>query len=290
MLDYTHLEALYWVARIGSFEKAGEKLCITQSAVTQRVKRLENEQGQILLKRGSPPELTPRGVELTQHFKKVSLLESNLNGSNAKGITITLGVNADSLYSWFPSVLTDYLKEGKSKLEVITADQDKTKELLDTGQVMGCISSFDGRITGCNKFFLGEMEYHLVCTESFYSQYFGDGLNFDTFNNCPRLDFNRDDNLIINWVKSEFGRILTTESHYVPSSELFGELICSGEVCGFLDEFSFKKLSPMLIDLTSKKPVKVPLYLYIWNVNASEIKKITSLILQHKPDKNCSIN
>ncbi|MBN2617380.1 MAG: LysR family transcriptional regulator [Spirochaetales bacterium] len=38
MIDYKNLEALYWVVKSGSFEKAGIRLCVTQSAITQRIK------------------------------------------------------------------------------------------------------------------------------------------------------------------------------------------------------------------------------------------------------------
>lgn len=284
MFDYINLEALYWVSNTGSFEKAGKKLCISQSAVTQRVRKLEENQGQILLKRSSPPELTSRGILLVEHFKKVMLLESDIESYSSSEITITLGVNSDSLYSWFPDVISSYLKEGKNRLEIITADQDKTKELLDSGRVMGCISSFNGKIRGCNKYYLGEMEYRLVCTERYYNQYFKEGFNFKSFNMCPRLDFNRDDNLINNWVQETFDKVLTTESHYVPSSDLFPRLILNGEVCGFLDDFSYQKSDHDFIDLTNNKPVKVPLYLYIWNVNSRELKTITRIILDHKRD------
>lgn len=47
--DYRTLQALDAVIRERGFERAAQKLCITQSAVSQRIKQLENMFGQPLL-------------------------------------------------------------------------------------------------------------------------------------------------------------------------------------------------------------------------------------------------
>ena len=54
MLDYAGLEALAAVVREGSFERAARKLHVTSSAVSQRVKQLEERVGQVLVHRGTP--------------------------------------------------------------------------------------------------------------------------------------------------------------------------------------------------------------------------------------------
>ena len=46
--DYRTLQALDAVIRERGFERAAQKLCITQSAVSQRIKQLENLFGQPL--------------------------------------------------------------------------------------------------------------------------------------------------------------------------------------------------------------------------------------------------
>ncbi len=52
--DYRTLQALDAVIRERGFERAAQKLCITQSAVSQRIKQLENMFGQPLLVRTVP--------------------------------------------------------------------------------------------------------------------------------------------------------------------------------------------------------------------------------------------
>ncbi len=60
MLDSKQCEAFLAVAEVGSFDAAGEHLCITPSAVSLRVQALEKYLGQILIIRGRPCVLTSR--------------------------------------------------------------------------------------------------------------------------------------------------------------------------------------------------------------------------------------
>ena len=54
-IDYKLLKALSVVVQEGGFEKASRVLHISQPAVSQRVKLLEEQTGQVLLTRTSPP-------------------------------------------------------------------------------------------------------------------------------------------------------------------------------------------------------------------------------------------
>ena len=64
--DYRALQALDAVIRERGFERAAQKLCITQSAVSQRIKQLENLFGQPLLVRTVPPQPTEQGAKATR--------------------------------------------------------------------------------------------------------------------------------------------------------------------------------------------------------------------------------
>lgn len=73
--DYRTLQALDAVIRERGFERAAQKLCITQSAVSQRIKQLENMFGQPLLVRTVPPRPTEQGQKLLALLRQVELLE-----------------------------------------------------------------------------------------------------------------------------------------------------------------------------------------------------------------------
>ena len=54
MLDYPSLAAVAAVVREGSFERAARALNVTPSAISQRVKQLEERLGSVLIIRGQP--------------------------------------------------------------------------------------------------------------------------------------------------------------------------------------------------------------------------------------------
>lgn len=64
MLDYRALAALQAVIETQGFETAANKLFITQSAVSQRIKALENHYGEPLLIRTIPYQPTAFGESL----------------------------------------------------------------------------------------------------------------------------------------------------------------------------------------------------------------------------------
>ena len=81
MLDYVQLSALAAVLRTGSFERAAQQLNVTPSAISQRIKLLEERLGVVLVVRGQPCTATDVGQRLCQHVEQVALLESSLQGS-----------------------------------------------------------------------------------------------------------------------------------------------------------------------------------------------------------------
>ena len=71
MLDYTGLQALAAVVREGSFERAARRLHITPSAVSQRIKQLEERVGQVLVVQEG--QLSPLPLlDLTKAQKEVT--------------------------------------------------------------------------------------------------------------------------------------------------------------------------------------------------------------------------
>ncbi|MGB1299517.1 MAG: LysR family transcriptional regulator, partial [Psychrobium sp.] len=122
--DYKLLEALTAVIDLQSFEKAAVKLFITQSAVSQRIKLLEENIGQPVIIRSSPITATAAGERLVVHFKMVRELENELipelaPDSPTKPIKVSLAVNADSIATWFLGAITPVLKRHLVELDLI---------------------------------------------------------------------------------------------------------------------------------------------------------------------------
>lgn len=141
--DYRTLQALDAVIRERGFERAAQKLCITQSAVSQRIKQLENMFGQPLLVRTVPPRPTEQGQKLLALLRQVELLEDEWLGDEQTGSTpllLSLAVNADSLATWLLPALAPVLANSPIRLNLQVEDETRTQERLRRGEVVGAVS------------------------------------------------------------------------------------------------------------------------------------------------------
>lgn len=283
MIDYKLLEALALVIEEGGFEKAARKLHITQSAVSQRVKMIEEEAGQILVTRMTPPTATATGLKFLAHYHQVKLLEENLAPEVARNagtapISLALGVNADSLATWFLDAVEDVVREHHLILDLHVDDQEQTQKLLQNGQVCGCISTQPKPLQGCRVERLGCMEYGLYCTPLFAQRWFGEGFKLQGIESAPIIRFNRRDNLNKIFFQQIFQQdppVVST--FYVPSSEKFVECIlkslCYGTV-PLLQSAPFCR-DGRLVDLAPTDKVKVELYFHCWNIKAKTMNNFT---------------
>jgi LysR family transcriptional regulator (chromosome initiation inhibitor) len=98
------------VIELGSFDAAAERLHVTPSAVSQRIKALEQRVGQVLVVREKPCTETAAGVPLLRLAAQTALLESEalaeMGGSEGAAARIALAVNADSMATWFTGVFS----------------------------------------------------------------------------------------------------------------------------------------------------------------------------------------
>ena len=83
--DYDSLAALSAVVREGSFEAAAKSMNVTQSAVSQRIRQLEEKVGTVLVVRGRPCVPTEAGLQLCRHVEQVTLLQHEL-GERMRGV------------------------------------------------------------------------------------------------------------------------------------------------------------------------------------------------------------
>ena len=96
------MNALSSILRRGSFEAAAAELAVTPSAISQRIRALEDRVGAVLIHRGTPCTATPAGARLAKHSGDVGLLEAqvsrDLGLADMGGLpALRIAVNADSL-------------------------------------------------------------------------------------------------------------------------------------------------------------------------------------------------
>ena len=132
----------------GGFERAAQRLNVTQSAVSQRLRALEARYS-VLIVRSRPLKPTSAGQLLLSTRKQLRLLRADLErdlqelapapGGSREDERISIAINADSIATWAMGALHDLVRQ-RLPLEIITDDQDFTQEWLRSGQVLGCVT------------------------------------------------------------------------------------------------------------------------------------------------------
>lgn len=236
--DYESLKVLEAVVRTGSFEQAAKSLNVTQSAVSQRIKQLEERVGSLLIVRGRPCVPSEDGLLLCQHIDQVTLLQHELRdrmggpkGNTKAVVSIRIAVNNDSLATWFAKVLKRAGDEMNLRLEVIPDDQDFTEERLRSGEALAVVTTNEKAIPGCHLVSLGEMDYVGVATPAFVRQHMPDGVTLEALASAPAIRYDQKDTLPEQWMRLGLGDVRPIAAHIVPSYE--GHLRCALDSVGW---------------------------------------------------------
>lgn len=265
MLDYALLSALAAVIRTGSFERAAQQLNVTPSAVSQRIKLLEERIGAILVVRGQPCVATEAGQRLCQHVDQVALLESALRRelpglqAETQSVTLRIAVNADSLATWFIRAMaetTGYL------FDLVLDDQDYSADWLRRGEVVAAVTSHGTPIQGCNCHALGALRYVATASPGFVERWFPDGLDRDPAARAPCLIFNQKDRLQTLWLQQACGADIRPPLHWLPSSQAFVDAALAGLGWGMNPEILVGEhlRAGRLVALHRSLPLDVPLF------------------------------
>lgn len=238
MLDYASLAALAAVVREGSFERAAHALHVTPSAVSQRVKLLEQRIGCALVVRAAPALATDVGRLLCRHVEQVALLEQELQSVLPAGARVVAGregsaavarptlrvaVNADSLATWFIDAMGRFREATGDGvlLDLVVDDQDHTAEWLRRGEVLAAVTAHAEPVQGCRAVRLGSLVYAATASPAFAERHFAAGVNASTLREAPSLRFSRKDELQARWVRSVCRRDVQLPAHWMPSTRAF---------------------------------------------------------------------
>src|SRR5882762_1370914 len=210
MLDYASLSAVAVVVREGSFERAARALNVTTSAVSQRIKHLEERLGSVLIIRGQPCRATDMGRLLCSHVEQVGLLEQELRGALPKlvqtnggkdRVTLRVAVNADSLGTWFIGAMAQFVDGEKALVDIALDNEEHTVEWLRSGEVLAAVTAHAQPVQGFNSVALGRLNYVAVTSPAFMQRYFPEGVTAASLANAPGLTFNRKDRLQSQWIR-----------------------------------------------------------------------------------------
>ena len=165
-IDYDSLTILAAVVREGSFEAAAKAMKVTQSAVSQRIRQLEEKAGVVLVARGRPCVPTAAGIQFCRHVEQVTLLQQELadrmralvGGDNVGAATIRLGVNNDSLATWFPNLIKRASEEMRAQSVIIARDSQVIAERARAEVAVAMANSRQAMLRGADEMERGAIE------------------------------------------------------------------------------------------------------------------------------------
>ena len=285
-IDYDALAVLSAVVRTGSFEAAAKSLNVTQSAVSQRIKQLEDKVGSVLVIRGRPCVATEDGLVLCQHIEQVTLLRhevsEQLSGRSGQSTgNVRIAVNSDSLATWFPEVVERAASDLNLRLDIVPDDQEFTEDRLRSGDALAIVTSSESPIPGCKIFPLGAMEYLAVASPAFVAKHFAGGTTLAAMAAAPSIRFDRKDTLPLQWLEAAFGDVARLSSHHIPSYE--SHLICSQRGIGWammpIESVSGLIDAGDLVEIVPDVRVRIPLFWHSRSQSSGLLQRLSDVVL-----------
>jgi LysR family transcriptional regulator (chromosome initiation inhibitor) len=291
----------------GSFDGAAAALNVTPSAISQRVKALEQRIGRVLLTRTKPIALTDSGEVLVRYARQLLRLEADAAaelglGTDQASTTLAVAVNADSLSTWFLDALERVPASLRVGFELLREDESRTAELLRRGRVAAAVTADAHAVTGCRVEPLGVLRYRASASPAFVERWLADGPIEQTLPAAPMTVFDRNDDL-----QNAFLRELTDGRsggrggaaehspasspqaedphggrirHLVPTSEGFLSAVARGLGWGMVPDEQAALLPPgALVDLAPGRVVEVPLYWQQWRLDSPALKALSDAVL-----------
>uniref|UniRef100_A0A5Q5BEA1 HTH-type transcriptional regulator LysG n=2 Tax=unclassified Mycobacterium TaxID=2642494 RepID=A0A5Q5BEA1_MYCSS len=280
-LGADQLAALAAVIEFGSFDAAAEHLHVTPSAVSQRIKALEQRVGQVLVVREKPCRATASGIPLLRLAAQTALLEAEalgeLGGPGAALVPrVAVAVNADSMATWFTAVLGDV---SEVLFDIRIEDQDHSARLLREGVVMGAVTTERSPVPGCRVQSLGVMRYLPVASAGYVERYLPDGFTAVAAAHAPSLAWNRDDALQDMLIRRAFRRAITRPVHYVPTAEGFGAAVRAGLGWGmYPEQLAVPELAGGSLVRVADVHLDVPLYWQCWKLDSPLVARLTGAV------------
>ncbi|MFK0252618.1 LysR family transcriptional regulator ArgP [Streptomyces sp. NPDC090445] len=306
-LPLDQVRTLLAVVDEGTFDAAAAALHVTPSAVSQRVKALEQRTGRVLLMRTKPVRATESGQVVVRFARQLARLErdarAELGMAQDEGgpVRLPIAVNADSLATWFLPALTRVPQDPPVLFELHREDESHTTALLREGQVMAAVTSSPDPVAGCSVRRLGLARYLPVASPAFVARHLAgaepepqsqpepepqsqsEPALAQALRRAPVIVFDRRDVL-----QDVFLRALTGDEdagagplrHHVPTSEGFRDAVAAGLGWGLVPQPQAEPLlrSGGLVLLVPGRPLDVPLYWQQWKLDSPALSLVADVV------------
>lgn len=289
MFDYLSAQAVASVIRTRSFEKAALALSVTPSAVSQRVKQLEQRLGVALVVRGNPCRATRQGEYLLRHIERVGLLEKELavhlpelipSQSLEERPTITIAANPELVGPWVLEAVTLFTQHSTFLVDISISDDATAKEKLRLGEVLAAITLGDDVTDGHEAVSVGRLRCVAVASPNFANQYFACGVTSESVGRAPGLVLTERDALSAQWTRLALGEEVYCPAHRIPSTLANLEASLAGMGWSLLPVHLVKShlASGVLVELIPDRPLVLPVRWQVNGVAATALMSLTESI------------
>ncbi len=271
MIDHHLIHAVAAVVREGSFEAAARALKVTPSAISQRVKLIEERLGSVLVVRGQPCTATETGARLCRHAELMGALEAELHrelpqlaqaGMAPGPASLRVAVNADSLGTWFVGAMARFGREDATLLELAVDNEDHTADALRRGRVLGAVTSIASPVQGCRSRRLGALRYVATASPAFVRRFLADGVTVDAMARAPSIRFDGRDDMQSQWVRRLLRRDVSLPAHRMPSTQATVDAALAGVGWSMHPECLVREhlRAARLVELAAGQAIDVALY------------------------------
>ncbi|MFI9403678.1 LysR family transcriptional regulator ArgP [Nocardia sp. NPDC052316] len=279
-LQLDQLRALNAAVTEGTFDAAAKSLRITPSAVSQRIKALEDAAGRVLLQRTKPVRATESGLAVLRLARQIDLLAVDTArelGEAHRPARLPIAVNADSLETWVLPALA--AAPPGVCFEIHREDEEHTTRLLRDGTVMAAITATAAPVQGCKVERLGAMRYRPMAEPRFARTWFGDGATAKAYAAAPVVLFDRKDDLQDRHLRRRSRQPLDPPRHYVPSSAGFLAAVRLGLGWGMLPDLQSRNFTTTeLVPIDGAAFIDVPLYWQQWRLDSPALSAVAAAI------------
>lgn len=306
-LPLEHLKTFAAVIDEGSLEAAARLLHVSPSAVSQRLRNMEERTGSVLLERTRPVAVTASGATVLRAARQVARVvedaSAELDPGSVRGSLVRLVINADSLATWFIPALARAAAETGARFEVLRADETISTEKLRSGEAMAALTATSTAVPGCVSTRIGVDRYHAVASPEFFAEHFAGGVTPESLAAAPLINFDRHDMFQQRFLREFSARAgvgagqgagtgqgaeragtaqlaANPPRHYVPSSAEFAAAIELGMGWGMLPRLQCA--GPLaageLVDLAPHGPLELPLYWQRWNLRSPVLDTLSEVV------------
>ncbi|MGW5747643.1 LysR family transcriptional regulator ArgP [Amycolatopsis sp. NPDC003861] len=281
-LPLDQVRTLLAVVDAGTFDAAAAVLHVTPSAVSQRVKALEQRTGSVLVTRTKPVRVTDSGQVVVRFARRLAALERDARaelGMSGEPVRVPIAVNADSLSTWFLPALAGVVADPPICFELHREDQEHTTTLLREGRVMAAVTSSVAPVQGCSVRPLGALRYLPLASPAFAARWMTGALRAD-LTAAPVVLFDDHDDLQDAFVRLLGGEGASPLRHYVPASEMVVAAVEAGLGWGMVPEVQAAPglRAGALVPLVRDRPVDVPLYWQQWKLDLPALSTVAEAV------------